>query len=414
MHLLRLLTGINILYSNAQLSSTNYKCISNTTTIWCATIHSATNINYISSTTTIYPNNIFPYFCNDYSGSSYYYYHYQTDQNSQSNNIITFPSSTHCFDGSIILGACINIASFISYDTPSLVIGQSNLFNFKSWNMNPSSISIPLDKSIMDQNIYSNDLSRITITKYQSHSQCIEILNGIFPFGANKYYFIQGYIFKSDNNNKLDVNNIQTMSTKHNPESFLKISTTSDVSSANPIFNELFCFASIPTNDKYIHIVLELLYNNLNTAAYKFEYIIIDTNTYNGTINYKIDLIDYNTNNGYINVKYWERCDSNIPYNTQKKTNNNNAFNYDINDSDKKIYSASTFLSHLSSTFLIVISIIGFIIIIVVSIVSNKYYPSGDPINYFALIWMVLELWDFWSDISFTIYLYIISLYYPS
>ncbi len=119
--------------------------------------------------------------------------------------------------------------------------------------------------------------------------------------------------------------------------------------------------------------------------------------TYNQTSNYQIDLINYNnTNNAYINIKYWERCDSN--YNTETATNNH------IFTSDQIIYSSSLTLSRLSSTFLIVI----------VTILSNKLYPSGDPINYFALVWMVLELWDFWSDISFTIYLYIISLYYPS
>ena len=39
---------------------------------------------------------------------------------------------------------------------------------------------------------------------------------------------------------------------------------------------------------------------------------------------------------------------------------------------------------------------------------SMTTYPASDPVNYLAVGWLVLELWDFFSDIAFTILLYFV------
>lgn len=85
-------------------------------------------------------------------------------------------------------------------------------------------------------------------------------------------------------------------------------------------------------------------------------------------------------------IDYWESCDSATKFYKMKE----------IQES----------LSKFNFNFLLALIVISVITILIVCILSFFTFKHGDPINYYAIVWMVLELWDFESDIGFTIYLW--------
>ena len=202
------------------------------------------------------------------------------------------------------------------------------------------------------------------------------------------------------------------------PSKILKISTsTTDTASVSPEWNELFCFAQIPSDsERYIHIALELGRYETNTGIidnlYPFTYIIIDGLQYESRMDYTLNLKSYNNTQTILDVSYYQRCDFNIYFSKDEQTGTSTSSSTtsspgsmsDDEIQDDAIYQWSVALSLYNQVFLYCLCSIGFVVIIVVSLLSMIYYPSGDPINYFAVIWMILELWDFWSDISFTIF----------
>ena len=66
-------------------------------------------------------------------------------------------------------------------------------------------------------------------------------------------------------------------------------------------------------------------------------------------------------------------------------------------------------LSSFNLIFISTIGVIGFICILLTAYFSSQTYPLSDPVNYFAILWIVLELWDFESDVIFALYLYYLS-----
>ena len=63
-------------------------------------------------------------------------------------------------------------------------------------------------------------------------------------------------------------------------------------------------------------------------------------------------------------------------------------------------------ISLFTTIWLITICVIATLTIFLVAYNSKTKFKASDPINYFAIIWMVLELWDFFSDVAYVIYLW--------
>ena len=101
-------------------------------------------------------------------------------------------------------------------------------------------------------------------------------------------------------------------------------------------------------------------------------------------------------NNGKLNVEWIHECDE-----TRSPTPAPTA--EDFSEEIAEIQDAvnlSTFI------FFAIVVALGAIAIYYSCYRVMKLYPASDPVNFLAVGWLVLELWDFFSDVAFTIYLY--------
>ena len=96
---------------------------------------------------------------------------------------------------------------------------------------------------------------------------------------------------------------------------------------------------------------------------------------------------------GSLHVALWQSCE--ITGTTSMKEN--------LLEGMREI---TNLISMLTTIFLSSICGVGSFTILIVAYFSRKQYHQSDPINYFAVIWMILELWDFFSDLAWVVYLY--------
>eukprot|EP01084_Bolivina_argentea_P266796 452677_1 len=293
---------------------------------------------------------------------------------------------------------------------------QYTLYN-NSINNNPiasitlNNIGLIMDTNKPSETIYATFTDNIAsidyptipiaqISAYISNIQCIEIISFQPTDNIKSHSFsINGQMWKTTDIALTPINT-QTFTT---PQSNINASINNYI-----YFNTMYCMQQF--QDIYIESneILAFLFTITDYSDNNKQYKPIDNGyTHDLLITEPLLLTDieyYNINIsisnaiGYLHIALWQSC--NITHGLED--NNLLTTMRDINSN----------ISFLTTVFLIVICALGLLTIFAVAYLSRKRYSRSDPVNYFAVIWMVLELWDFFSDLAYVIYLYYFTVYY--
>eukprot|EP01083_Nonionella_stella_P011556 32794_1 len=212
---------------------------------------------------------------------------------------------------------------------------------------------------------YNNRIGEYgAFTVYTSNALCVTITHASMVYSDE--YYVTGSFYKLDG----DLDRIQFI-------------THSSQRTANPQWNQIICLPGIQSNaTTQIGIDVRIVSNARMSATHT--QVIERTSEESMSISFE----DTST----LHLLYWESCGSASRLYRMQQIQNEIT---DIN---------LTFLS-----WLIMIAVCTILVVLVLSCVVFKH---SDPINYYAIIWVVLELWDFEADIGFTIYLYYFYIIY--
>lgn len=206
-----------------------------------------------------------------------------------------------------------------------------------------------------------------TLYTFVSNQHCIEIVSASMP--SAKQWTIVGHMHYSSSVSQ-----------------GMEFSTTVSLTTANPKWNEIFCLFG----DQYE-----------NETTVTVQLYIYDQES---SLSSLIDL-------GYIVINIGDAHEQELEFSMDYNTIVlfSQACKYE--SIAIEIAAFSDIISNFSLNFLIVLLVLGFVSLVVIAILVNFVYINGYYVNYFAILWMVLELWDFESDIVYTVYL---MLYYSA